>query len=105
MSLETQSGQLHSRSNVVTGASASVLTPNSERSGLQITSDAAAGGVSLLLYTGADGSAANAGTASATAFDIFLAPSGSWPGTIGGVVWTGGVVAFGTGARIAILEA
>lgn len=104
MALLTQAGQLKTRSNVVTGASVSVIAPNSERSGLQISADSGAGGAFLLLYTGADGSAANAGTASATAFDIALPVSGSWPGTIGGVVWTGGVVAFGTGARIAILE-
>ena len=106
MALLVQTGQLRSRSNTAASASsASILTPNSERSGLQVSADLDK--VYLLLYTGADGSAANAGTASATAWDIAIAAGGSWPGTVGGVIWSGGVVAVAPGTptgRVAVIE-
>lgn len=108
MALETQSGQLRSTSarQAASTVSANLLAPNSERSGLQVT--ATADDTYLKLYTGADGSTANAPavtTGAATNADIFVPAKGSWPGTIGGVVWTGGVAcisAVATGAILAL---
>jgi hypothetical protein len=90
MALRTQSGQLLERVALAASVTSAPLAfPNSERSGLQVTADQAT--LYLKLFTGADGSAAGAPTASAANFDIFIPIGGSWPGTVGGVVWTGGV--------------
>ncbi len=106
MSLRTQSGQLIERVQAAASVtSAKLLDPNSERSGLQVTADQAT--AYLRLYTGADGNvAANVvPTASAANADIFIPIGGSWPGTVGGVIWTGGIAVVSgaaTGTVIAI---
>lgn len=102
MALRTQSGNLVGRTNVAAGASQNIVSPNSERSGLQVSADGAGatGGLTYLkLYSGKDGVDGSAGAvASAADYDIVLGANGSWPGTIGGVVWTGGVTGFQAGA-------
>ncbi len=95
MALRTQSGQLIERVSAVAAvASAKLLDPNSERSGLQITTDLAT--AYLKLYTGADGNVAANVVPTVTSvaggnFDIFIPIGGTWNGMVGGVVWTGGV--------------
>lgn len=105
MALDTQSGQLHGRGNVAASVSSvNLFAPNSERSGLQVSADKDI--TYLLLYTDKDGSTANNPTASATAWDIMIPAGGSWPGTIGGVVWTGGAAMISAAAtgRVAYQE-
>jgi hypothetical protein len=105
MALRTQSGNLIARSNNVANvASQNLFAPNSERSGLQVSADKDL--TYLLLYSDKDGSVANNPTASATAWDIVIPAGGSWPGTIGGVVWTGGAAVISAAAtgRVAYQE-
>ena len=98
MALRTQSGQLIERvQQAASVTTANLLTPNSERSGLQVTADQG-GGTYLKLYTGKDGDATNAPAVTAANYDIFLPAAGSWPGTVGGVVWTGGIAVLSTAA-------
>lgn len=106
MALRTQSGQLLERAQPAASVtSAKLLDPNSERSGLQVTADQAS--AYLRLYTGADGNQAGnvVPTVSAANADIFIPLGQSWPGTVGGVVWTGGIAVVSgaaTGTVIAI---
>lgn len=92
MALRTQSGQLVERvQQAASVTSGKLLDPNSERSGLQVSADLAS--LYIRTYTGADGNQAGNAvpTVSATNWDYFIPAGGSWPGTVGGVVWTGGV--------------
>lgn len=106
MALRTQSGQLIERvQQAASVTSAKLLDPNSERSGLQVTADQAS--AYLRLYTGADGNSGGnvVPTASAANYDIFIPLGGSWPGTVGGVVHTGGIAVVSgaaTGTVVAI---
>jgi hypothetical protein len=106
MALRTQSGALLERvQQAASVTSGKLLDPNSERSGLQITADQAT--AYLRLYTGADGNQPgnSVPTVSAANADIFIPLGGSWPGTVGGVVWTGGVAVISgaaTGTVIAV---
>lgn len=81
----------------VSGASVQLIGVNTERNGLNINVDPAAGGpVYLLLGTG---------TASATVWHKALAAGGVWDGRLGPVsLWRGAVQAFGTGGRVSVVE-
>ncbi len=81
---------------VVSGASAQIVGLNAERNGLSIITDPSGTGTVYLLL--------GSGTASATNFHVALAPGGQWSGQVSEVVWGGLVQAFGTGARIGVVE-
>lgn len=91
--LRTQSGQIIESSKIAASTSSqSLLSPNSERSGLQVTANKDV--TYLRLYTGKDGDPTNSPTIAVVDpinADIVISVGGSWPGTVGGVVWTGGV--------------
>lgn len=85
-----------STTSAASGASAQLIVANTERNGLRVQVDpAGAGPVYLLLGTG---------TASATVFHVALSAGGSWDGQVSEVVWRGAVQAFGTGARVSVVE-
>lgn len=75
----------------VTTASQALLQPRPERQGLNIEADQDP--VWLKLWT-----SGVAQTASLANFNVHIPAGSSWPGTIGGVVWTGGVSVIGTGS-------
>ena len=77
-------------------ASANLFAPNSARSGMQVTADKDL--TYLKLYSDKDGGVANNPTATALDADIVIPAGGSWPGTVGGVVWTGGAAVISAAA-------
>lgn len=82
---------------VASGASAQLCAANTERNGLNVMSDpSGTGTVYILLGTG---------TASATNWHVALAPGGSWDGRLANDLWAGAAQFFGTGARVAVVEA
>lgn len=71
-------------------ASTDGVSPSVEHNGVQVSSDSANSAAVYLLLGG--------GVASANNWHVCLAAGGSWPGTIGGVVWRGAVQGFSTAA-------
>lgn len=97
--LQVETSQLTAQSNpnVATGADAQILEANSERNGLEIQAAGAnTGTVFLTLVTPGQSTPA----ASATSAHIELNAGQTWPGTIGGVLWTGRVRAFSAAAQV-----